>query len=157
MKVYYVIRFCSSTGYLHPSNIRSSTPITQTIRRHYSKLFVQSFAFWKYLPSTHHTIISRLCRFHLSYRRKNEKKGCLKYSNYRFFQRIFLLLFFSDSWAENRHRRISAVSHIKLKFTKHAQQNTPLLVNLDFLGVCFRLNSKKKKKKRDRRRAKNDL
>ena len=44
------------------------------------------------------------------------------------FRRIFLLLFFRDSWAENRRRRIPAVSCIKPKFTERAQQNAPLLL-----------------------------
>lgn len=44
-----------------------------------------------------------------------------------FFRRTFLLLFFRDSFAGNRRRRIPAVSRFKLKFTEHAQQNAPLL------------------------------
>ena len=44
------------------------------------------------------------------------------------FRRVFLLLFLRDPWAGNRHRRIPAVPHIKLKFIEHAQQNAPLLV-----------------------------
>ena len=40
---------------------------------------------------------------------------------------FLLLLFFRDSRAGNRRRRIPAVSRIKLKFTKHAQKNAPLL------------------------------
>ena len=77
--MYYSIRLCSSTGLLHPSQITSTT-IAQTIPRQDSKSFVQYFAFWKWLPSIHHTTILRLCRFHLSYSGKNDKKSCLKYS-----------------------------------------------------------------------------
>ena len=44
------------------------------------------------------------------------------------FRRVFLLLFLHDPWAGNRHRRIPAVPHIKLKFIEHAQQNARLLV-----------------------------
>ena len=44
------------------------------------------------------------------------------------FRRVFLLLFLRDPWAGNRHRRIPAVPHIKLKFIEHAQQNARLLV-----------------------------
>ena len=54
--------------------------------------------------------------------RENDKKICLKYSIHCCFPTYFLLLFFRDSWAENRRRRIPAVSCIKLKFTEHAQQ-----------------------------------
>ena len=129
IKVYYPILLCSSTGHLHPPKI-TSTSIAQTITsQDWNNLlhFENNF-----LP--HITIISRLCRFHLSYRRKNEKKGCLKYSNHCFFRRILLLLFFRDSRAANRRRRIPAVSRIKLKFTEHAQQNAPLLICRCFLA-----------------------
>ena len=59
--------------------------------------------------------------------KKNNKKGCLKYLNHCFFRPILLLLFFRNSQAGNRLRRIPAVSRIKLKFMKHALQNAPLL------------------------------
>ena len=39
------------------------------------------------------------------------------------FRRFFLLLFFGDYLAWNRHRRIPAVSCVKQKFTKYAQTN----------------------------------
>ena len=84
----------SSTGPLHPSKITSS--IAQTITREYSKSFMQSFAFWKELPSTHHRTILRLCRFHLSYRGKNHQKGFLKYSIHCFFPTDFLASFLSQ-------------------------------------------------------------
>ena len=79
------------------------------------------------ITSTHHTTILRLCHFHLSYRGKSDKKVVSNTRSIIVFRRIFLLLFFRDAWAENRRRRIPAVSGIKLKFTEHAQQNTPLL------------------------------
>ena len=44
-------------------------------------------------------------------------------------RRIPLLLFFRDSRAGNRRRRIPAVCRIKLEFTEHAQQYAPLLAN----------------------------
>ena len=47
IKLYYPIRLCSSTGHLYPSKITSYTSIVQTITRHDTKSFVQSFAFLK--------------------------------------------------------------------------------------------------------------
>ena len=65
--------------------------------------------------------------------KKNKKKGCLKYSNHCFFRPILLFLFFRDSRGRNQSRRIPAVSRIKLKFTKRAQQNAPLLLGINIL------------------------
>ena len=48
-----------------------------------------SIFFWKQLPSTRHTTIYRLCRFHLSYRGKYDKKSCLKYSIHCCFPAFF--------------------------------------------------------------------
>ena len=76
-----------------------------------------SIFFWKQLPSTRHTTIWRLCRFHLSYRGKYDKKSCLKYSIHCCFPAFF---FFA-----NRRRRIPAVSRINLKFTEDAQTKCP--------------------------------
>ena len=78
---------------------------------------VCTILFFLKITSTHHTTILRLCHFHLSYRGKSDKKVV---SNTR-------SIIFRDAWAENRRRRIPAVSGIKLKFTEHAQQNAPLL------------------------------
>ena len=76
-----------------------------------------SIFFWKQLPSTRHTTIWRLCRFHLSYRGKYDKKSCLKYSIHCCFPAFF---FFAS-----RRRRIPAVSRINLKFTEDAQTKCP--------------------------------
>ena len=60
-------------------------------------------------------------------------------SNTRFiavFRRIFLLLFFCDSWAENRRKRIPAVSRIKLKFTEHERQNALCCLCQDLYLYC---------------------
>ena len=128
IKVYYPILLCSSTGHLHPPKITStsiaqSQDKTQTI---FCILKITSFHtshnHFKTLP-----LPSKL-------QKKNEKKGCLKYSNHCFFRRILLLLFFRDSRAANRRRRIPAVSRIKLKFTEHAQKNAPLLICRCFLA-----------------------
>ena len=52
------------------------------------------------------------------------------------FRRIFLLLFFCDSWAENRRKRILAVSRIKLKFTEHRRQNALCCLCQDLYLYC---------------------
>ena len=75
-----------------------------------------SIFFRKQLPPTRHTTIWRLCRFHLSYRGKYEKKSCLKYSIHCCFPAFFFA---------NRRRRIPAVSRINLKFTEDAQTKCP--------------------------------
>ena len=53
------------------------------------------------------------------------------------FRLTFLLLFFRDSWAGNRRRRIPAVSRFKLKSTKHRQQNAPCYVRLFFFAASL--------------------
>ena len=127
IKVYYPILLCSSTGHLHPPKI-TSTSIAQTITRQDSNNFLHFEN--NFLPH----ITQSFQDFTASIQKKNEKKGCLEYSNHCFFRRILLLLFFRDSRAANRRRRIPAVSRIKLKFTEHAQKNAPLLICRCFLA-----------------------
>ena len=47
------------------------------------------------LPTTYHTTILRLCRFHLSYSGKNDEKSCLKYSIHCCFPKYFPASFLS--------------------------------------------------------------
>ena len=88
------------------------------LNNHKTRFKVVCTIFCSLNVTSFHTTILRLCRPHLSFRGKNDKKGCLKYSIHCYFP-----TYFRDSSAGNRRSRIPAVSRIKLKVTEHAQTN----------------------------------